>query len=96
MCCVMSKLKNNKDTIEQERMNAISQAEPKAKGYNIVGTGEHEEAERSRALALLLENIGGKHWSPISFSSDTGTTRSNSSVALSVRAKIQGLKRSER
>lgn len=41
-------------------MNAISQAEPKANGYNFVGTGEHEEAERSRALALLLENIGGK------------------------------------
>lgn len=40
-------------------MNAISEAEPKAKGYNFVGTGEHEKAERSRALALLLENIGG-------------------------------------
>lgn len=42
------------------------------------------------------KTLGGKHWSPISFSSDTGTTRSNSSVALSVRGKIQGLKRSER
>lgn len=58
MCCIMSKLIHNKKTIEQERMNAISQAEPKAKGYSFVGTGEHEEAERSGALALLLENIG--------------------------------------